>query len=216
MMNGIIKKTPQCFQESLKQRLEGNLPGAKAHAALAPADRISSLYARDAEKKARLSSVLIHIFLKQDLYYIVFIRRQIDGGVHSGQISFPGGKKEDSDLDFCATAIREAEEEIGIKANEINILGKLSSLYIPPSNFLVHPFVSFSEKESHFKAEPAEVRDIIQIPLSFFLQANAKQQTEVFRKNSHAYKAPAFIFNDVIIWGATAMILNELIELLQN
>ena len=166
---------------------------------------------------ARDSAVLQLFFPLHNEPHLLFIRRTEDGRAHSGQISFPGGRHEPEDASLMITALREAEEEVGIVASEVEVLGALTPLYIPVSYFLVHPFVAWSDKRPDYLPSKTEVSEILEIPLSHLLNTANKIITEVqpasmpgvtFRVP--AYNLPAGTF----IWGATAMMLAELEEML--
>ncbi len=168
-------------------------------------------------KNAKESAVLILMYKKNNEAYIVLTERAIYKGKHSGQISFPGGKKEDIDFNLEMTALREAEEEIGIDINKITVLSALSYLYIPVSNFLVFPFVAIYKNIPKFKKDDTEVAKILEIKILDLL--NSKNITEkeirIDYKNL-TFKTPAYKVNGVEVWGATAMILSEFLEVVKN
>jgi 8-oxo-dGTP pyrophosphatase MutT (NUDIX family) len=138
------------------------------------------------------------------------IERTGDGGVHSNQISFPGGKKEESDSSFEFAALRETEEEVGIASNTVKILGALTPLYIPPSNFLVYPFVGYIDYQPIFVISEKEVQRIITPPIHLFRDDQAIKEDIFESARGYSVKAPYFELEDVKIWGATAMILSEI------
>jgi 8-oxo-dGTP pyrophosphatase MutT (NUDIX family) len=162
---------------------------------------------------ARLSAVLGLLFPVDDELHILLIRRTEDGHAHSGQISFPGGRKDEEDESLLHTALREAEEEVGIDANEIQVLGALSPIYIPVSNFHVFPFLAFAKEKPTTTPNSLEVAYTIEVPLNDFLKEDFKTKATVtspadksFVREVNAYRLP----DGGIIWGATAMILSEL------
>lgn len=149
--------------------------------------------------------------LLSEEYYLVFIKRPVYNGVHSGQISFPGGKWETTDKSLYHTALREAREEIGIHPERVTFIGKLTDLYIPPSNYVVSPFVGTYSGNCNFFPNPKEVESIIEIPASFLLHENDPpfQSMNISLYDGSRLNVPGICFHKNIIWGATAMILNE-------
>ncbi|WP_291859497.1 CoA pyrophosphatase [Marinilabilia sp.] len=200
--------------QKLKQLLEGPLPGEPAHELMAPSARFTGTRLPD-PAQARPSSVLILFYRRNGSWFLPFIQRPVYDGVHSGQISFPGGKYEEEDSDFCATALRESHEEIGIVQEDIQVLGALTPLYIPNSNFQVYPQVGWVDYQPEFSPDPTEVDEIIEVPLEVLLeQENVKQLTKNI--NGVSLSAPYFDAEGRVIWGATAMILSEMLEVLRK
>lgn len=162
---------------------------------------------------ARPSAVLGLLFPHEGELNLLFIRRTEDGHAHSGQISFPGGRQEPSDADLKATALREAQEEVGIRSAEVRLLGGLTPLYIPVSNFHVYPYVGFADKRPDYNISKQEVAYVLEAPLSRLFVPERKIVTEVrpASRPGMVMKVPAYALNDQhFIWGATAMILSEL------
>ena len=142
---------------------------------------------------------------------MLFIRRTSDRSVHSGQIAFPGGKYDPiaGDVDTCDTAIRETFEETQVVVDKKNILASLSPLYVPPSNFLIYPYVCLLEKEPCVIPAPQEVADFFSVPVRFLLNTNNVKQSE-FDTIYGKVTAPCYQVNQQTkIWGATAIILSE-------
>jgi 8-oxo-dGTP pyrophosphatase MutT (NUDIX family) len=160
--------------------------------------------------------VLNLLYYDVDTLRLVLIERSVNPrDRHSGQVGFPGGRFEPSDGSLESVALREAEEEIGVPAGSVQILGRLTALYIPVSNYLVHPFVGFAERLPELKPQPGEVEQIITPALDFFRKPETRQSKDVVLDSGVTLKAvPCFHVEDKIIWGATAMILNEFLELL--
>lgn len=193
------------------------LPGEQAQFKMAPENR--KVFQIKSELKPVQAAVLVLLYPsdKNDELCIPLIKRASDSSVHSKQISFPGGKCEPQDNDVVATALREAKEEIGIIPQKINVVGTLSNLYIPPSNFNVTPIVGYSLTEPVFKPDISEVERILKIPLQFFIDDENKTTATLFAGNPKVeIECPAWIYDGEIIWGATAMILSELIEVLKR
>jgi len=201
----------------IKRQLKKPLPGWEAQKLMAPTFREEEIkQAGRAKLKSRKSAVLILLYEKKGQFYVPFIRRSEYKGVHSGQISLPGGQFEETDSSFENTARRETEEEIGISRDEIVILGQISDLYIPPSNFLVKPFVGYLSKNPEFITDPTEVQKLIEIPLAAFYAENVIGKKDFISSSTHrTKKAPYYEVNNVEIWGATAMIISELLEIIR-
>ncbi len=164
--------------------------------------------------KAKDSAVLCLIYPDKNLKSkMVFILRKNYHGHHSGQIAFPGGKSEPYDISAEDTALREAQEEVGINPEEIQILRKLSPVYIPISNYKVQAFLAYTDYLPSFVKQEEEVEDIIEAPLSDFLNLPLVAiQKKYFDKT---YTLHAFQTGDFLIWGATAMILSEIVDLIK-
>ena len=143
------------------------------------------------------------------------MERSKDGGVHSGQVSFPGGKREAYDLNIEATALREAEEEMGIPADKVEIIGAFSQLYIPASNFMVSPFVGRLAFRPDFQLENREVAQLIEVPLQRLL-TEASQEVKIKVRENMTVEAPAWLMDGHVIWGATAMMLSELLTIIRK
>ena len=145
---------------------------------------------------------------------LVFIKRAEYPGAHSGQISFPGGKYESIDLNLVSTALRETEEEIGIHASEIKVLGALTSLYIPASEFEVYPIVGFLPDKPIFNIDEGEVQYIIEVNVTYLLNPAIKS-IKPFANDRYQGHIPYFNIEGNEVWGATAMILNEFLEIVK-
>ena len=192
----------------LLKRLSQELPGKDAHIEVAPSRRIDF----DQQKllNARESGVLILFYLKDKELHLVLIERSTYDGEHSGQISFPGGKREASDRDIVHTALREASEEVGILMEDVDVIGKLSDVYIPVSNFNVSPIVGFINYHPQFIIDAREVEELIELKLTDLTDVKELASSNITLRNKTVIKVPSFDLNDKVIWGATAHILNEL------
>ena len=206
----------QDFQQYIPQILEAPLPAFASHIKMAPKERIESLKVFSyADKNPRKAAVLMLLYPKQEQTHLVLIERNSYEGVHSAQIAFPGGKFENEDVEYETTALRESEEEIGISREQIKVIRPFSPLYIPPSNFLVHPYLGIANETLHFVLEPKEVASIIELPLSDFLSDALLHETKLTTSYATDIAIPAFKINEHIVWGATAMMLSELKEVLR-
>jgi len=163
----------------------------------------------------RRSGVLILFYPQgEDIYVPLILRPQYDG-VHGGQMAFPGGRAELKDKNIQQTALREAQEEIGIKASDVKILGNLTELYIVPSNLLCQPVMGYINYKPDFYPDEREVADILEIPLSVFTNP-ATVQTRMVETRGYKFETPGFIVDEQIVWGATAMMIAELIEIINQ
>jgi len=202
------------FISQLSEQLKAPLPGLAAQLKLEPATRRN--YPLDpVAAKARLSSILILFFPEAGKTKVVLIQRPEYNGVHSGQIAFPGGKKEESDKSIIDTALRETFEEVGVDPKRIKIIGKLSELYIPPSNFLVEPFIGYINERPNFIAEPSEVSELVLVDLDDLLDEASLQKREIPVRGMKA-EVPCYFVNEKVIWGATSMIISELLEVIKR
>jgi len=200
------------FSLELSYKLNNSpLPGIKAQMQMAPVSRKVELERRPIPEPKK-SAVLISFFSRNEAIYLIMIKRAIDDSVHSGQIAFPGGKAEMEDATLENTALRETFEEIGIEPSKIEILGKLTELYIPPSNFLVTPFVGILKEEPHFITNN-EVESVLVVPLAELLDpANCIEKTIMVR--TLPLHVPCYLFEREIVWCASSMMLAELLQLL--
>jgi len=203
------------MKSKLRLALSLKLPGIESHLKLAPAERIAGIKEQMNSNNAKPSAVLITLFKEEGKTKLIFILRSVYEGVHSGQISFPGGKKDATDTDLIETALRETKEEVGITIERDAILGKLSNLYIPNSNFSVEPYVAYVENINEIIPDRDEVQEVYKISLNDLLNENAIQSKEVLFLNERIISAPCFYINGLKIWGATAMILNELLDVIR-
>lgn len=195
-----------------------SLPGFEAHLEMVPPERIpkETVVPRVPETAKKAAVLALCYPDKQDLAHLLLILRPPKSGVHSSQIAFPGGAVEMGDRDLLATAMREAEEEVGVRSEELHPIRSLTEIYIPPSNYLVQPYLAWTSIKQDFRPQPTEVDRIIEVPISDLL--NRQNRTFCTRNTSYAgpVEVPAFSFDGNIVWGATAMMLNELRVLLQS
>lgn len=193
----------------LKDAINNELPGNRAHQRMISYSRPTAEVVRKLNAKPRRSAVLILLHQKEDQWYFPLIKRQAYNGVHSKQISLPGGKYEKSDGNLSNTSLRETEEELGIAAKSINLIGSLSEIYIPPSNFLVKPYVGFLEESPNYIPDPIEVERVIETSLSSFLALPIEKREKYVRDGDYKAQVSSFIVDEEVVWGATAMMLSE-------
>lgn len=201
--------------EVLQSIFDSELPGPSSQVKMAPKIRISDILKPKTNTNTISSSVLILIYPADNQLKTVLIQRPFYNGVHGGQVSFPGGKRE-RDESIEQTALREANEEIGIDPNNVNIIGKLTPLFIPPSNYIVYPFVGYMNKRPVFVPDSFEVMDIIEVELDFFLDKQNYKSEFIAMSSGEKLQTPCFIYNEKIVWGATAMIIMEMADLVNH
>lgn len=194
----------------LGDRLKLPLPGLETQLVMASKKRLRFPFSTALIRTATPSGVLILLYPFNEAIYFVLMRRPDYGGVHSKQISLPGGKFEQTDRDLIETAVREAKEEVGIEPSSVSVLGTLTPLYIPPSNYIVTPVVSWSVQRPEFSKDPREVDEIIEVKLNDFLDDGHLQTKRIRLFMGISAKFPCFYIDSNVIWGATAMILSEL------
>ena len=192
------------------------LPGIEAQFKLAPKMRLDFNDKKIQANNPKTAAVLALFYPNQNnKVSLLLTKRAIYNGTHSGQISFPGGKVEKSDLNLTETALRETFEEVGILDREINIIREFTEIYIPPSNFLVTPFIGVCYNKPSFKKNN-EVEEILEISYDDILDDNNIHFTQINNSYMEKTSVPCFQINGLIIWGATAMILSEIKEVLKN
>ncbi len=193
------------------------LMAKEAHLLMAPPERISSLINEDyADKNPKRAAVMMLLYPKKNKTHLALIVRNSYPGVHSSQIAFPGGKVELEDESLKHTALRETHEEIGVHPDKIQVIKPFTEVYIPPSNFLVAPFMGISHSELTFTQQLDEVAGIIELPILDLLN----EKNLVIKRMDTSYSTnvdvPTFKINDHYVWGATAMMLSELKEVLKR
>ena len=198
----------------LKEVLQGELPGIGAHSKMLPPGRRLKTMEEELSQ-VKLSSVLLLLFQENGRLCTCLTRRPSTMKHHPGQISFPGGKVEKEDISAEMTALREAKEEVGINAAEVEVLGKLSDLYVEVSKFSIQPFIAWSAKKPDFVINYSEVEELLLFPVSDFVANEIIAETEL-ETITGTLKVKCYPFNGEFIWGATAMILSELIEILKK
>jgi 8-oxo-dGTP pyrophosphatase MutT (NUDIX family) len=156
------------------------------------------------------AAVLVPIFRKDGQYYLLFIKRTNRVRVHKGQISFPGGAYEERDGSLLNTAIRESAEEIGLAADDIQILGEMDDQESVSTNYVITPFLALIPCPYHFRLDRHEVQELLEVPISALLGKD-NQHTEILPDKRITY---SYRYGNEVIWGATARILKPLLEIL--
>ena len=163
--------------------------------------------------KPRQGGVLLMVYPKSGQTHLTLTRRRDDLQLHAGQISFPGGRREDGES-LQVTALREAQEEVGVNPAAMMVLGELTPLYIPPTDYEVHPFVAWHDGPPTFTRQPDEVAEIIEVTLAYLLDP-ANRREEPWDIRGFQVEVPFYLVGRHKVWGATAMMLSEFLERLR-
>jgi len=206
------------FSDILSKIEKKPLPGRPSHLKMMWAQREELLKNPDKFSESPKKAAVLAAFYPDlnDETHLLLIKSQGGNGVHAHQIALPGGKYESYDLDLKETALREAYEEVGILPAQISYVRALSLLYIPPSNFIVQPFIALYDKELPFVLEASEVHSIIEVPLSILVREDIVTSQCVQFSQSSKVKVPGFAIGDEWVWGATAMMLSEIRTILND
>lgn len=207
----MIDTTFHSFTEDLRQRLAKPLPGEAAHAKMASEARYRlGIKPND---RTRRSAVLICFYPQNNSIYLPLILRPKYDGVHAGQMAFPGGRAERIDENLTRTALREAQEEIGIRVSDVKVLGLLTELFIPPSNFYVQPVVGVLPYRPDFYPDPREVEAVVEVALDTLLDETIIGNSKI-EVRGITVDAPFYQIEDYRVWGATAMMISELLTVM--
>jgi 8-oxo-dGTP pyrophosphatase MutT (NUDIX family) len=195
--------------ERLESRLKLPLPGASAHEAVR-ATSVGTLVPKfDHKIPPRPGSVMILFYPEDDRIKFPLIKRPDYQGAHSGQVSLPGGKTEEGET-FIEAALRECFEEIGVHPSEVTVIGRLSDFFVIPSNFIVSPVVGYAASKPVFTPDAIEVAHILHGDVFELMKGDALKEKEILAANRYPLRAPHFEIEGEVVWGATAMMLNEL------
>ncbi len=211
-----LLNNPEEFFSVLQKRFSNPLPGESAHNPMNARARISTEKSLEKNPNHRSSAVLLPLFPHEGTIYTALIRRPAYDGMHSGQLALPGGKVEEGDSSNEQTALRETEEEVGVKIARENVFGALTPVYIPVSNFLVHPFVAKIKERPIWIPDNHEVDSVIEFPISHLLDPSLKDRRRIVIGKNLFMDVPCYIINEQVLWGATAMIFSELESILNG
>jgi 8-oxo-dGTP pyrophosphatase MutT (NUDIX family) len=202
---------PDIFVQKFKSAIESGLPGEESHALLMPLNRPFTSSILKSEIAYRDCAVGVILYPKSNSIYCILIKRQKYEGIHSAQICFPGGKKDEDDKDLEFTARRECSEEINFPVDKGNLIGILSTVYIPISKFMVQPNIFMVDSLPPLVPNPLEVESIINFDVFTLKKESIVKKTDMKFSNGIKRKnIPYFEIEGHIVWGATAMMLSEL------
>ncbi|WP_242157773.1 NUDIX hydrolase [Aestuariivivens sediminis] len=206
------------FIKSISKIKNIELPAETSHFKMVPPLRQQLLKTqRKGIENAKRAGVLALFFpdIRRQTNFVLILRKTYNG-VHSAQIGFPGGKMEKQDQNLKDAALRETFEEIGVPVPAIEIIRELSSVYIPPSNFYVSPFLGITHQTPVFTKQEDEVETVIEVPLHHFMEDTVLITKKVETSYSMDVEVPAFYLNNYVVWGATAMMLSEIKDLIRQ
>ena len=201
--------------EKIRIAISKDLPGTDVQWEMASSDRMMHNFPRHRRENSRIAAILILIYPVNNVLNAVFIQRPVYNGIHSGQISFPGGKTEPSDSDIFETALREASEETGINPSDVDVLGKLTPLFIPVSDIEVTPVVGWSKTRPAFKIDTNEVVHIIEVPLTSLADYSCIREKPFLVRDTEI-NVKYYDYEGAVIWGATAMIVHEFLTIMKT
>ena len=205
------------FIKSVSKIKNINLPGETSQFKMSPPFRKELIDEnREKMKYAKRAGVMALFYPDNKVEtHLVLILRKTYKGVHSAQVGFPGGKYETEDPNLEYTALRETQEEVGVLMDTVEVLKPMTQLYIPPSNFTVAPFLGITHQTPNFIKQDEEVEDLIEVPIIDFLDDTNMTDVKVMTSLNIELEVPAFKLNGYVIWGATAMMMSELKDLLK-
>lgn len=206
------------FSEQISKIKDLPLPGEASHFKMAPENRIKELRESRLKKENAKKAAVMALFYPNDyqLTHLLLILRKTYKGVHSNQIALPGGKVELTDINLQATALRETNEEVGVPSERVQVIRSISQVFIPPSNFEVQPFIGLYKEPLPFILQESEVEALVEVSLVDFLDDTKIFQQKLSTSYGKNIAVPAFKLNGYTVWGATAMMLSEIKELLKQ
>lgn len=186
------------------------LPGIDIQHRMAAVERLAELQETSLKaQQPKRAAVMMLIYPKNHQPHFVLIERMQSPGAHSGQIAFPGGRREPEDRNDQETAIRETFEEVGVSQQMQQVICSGTPVYIPPSNYLVSPYLAFAKAQPTFTPQPEEVQSIIEVPLADLLSQKYKGTATLSTSYMKEVEVPCYRLNKQVVWGATAMMLAE-------
>ncbi|APQ16337.1 NUDIX hydrolase [Maribacter hydrothermalis] len=206
------------FEQQISKIKDLPLPGEASQFKMAPEFRLDELKLINSSVKNPRQAAVMALFypsVSQKANLLLILRKTYKG-IHSNQVGFPGGKVEKADTGLLSTALRETHEEVGVEPNDVTVIKEISEIFIPPSNFIVQPFIGLYKYPKPFVKQDHEVALILEVPLIDFLDENKIVTKKLTTSYASNIEVPAFKLNGYIVWGATAMMLSEIKELLKQ
>jgi 8-oxo-dGTP pyrophosphatase MutT (NUDIX family) len=202
--------------DDVRRALSRPLPGLDAQIKMAPQPRPGWNPNFAMPPDCREGGVLILLYPRAGQLHFVLTRRTETLRSHKGQIALPGGTREDGEA-LVQTALRETREELGVPPEGTEVIGRLSALYTPPSNYCIHPFVAYRPNAPTFRRDPVEVAEVLEVSLALLLNPST-QKVEFWSdpRFESPRRVPFFDIRGQVVWGATAMILSEFVTLLED
>lgn len=205
----------QQFADSLSDRLKKPLPGRRAQEIMAPKPINDRRFLEDPENPARPGGVMVLLYPDNNDIYLPLTKRPVYTGAHSGQVSLPGGKVEQVDRNITQTALRETYEEIGVAQHAVQVIGQLSELFIIASNFKVYPTVGVLTAPPELTPDAREVSKVLTPSLSELRDLD-RRSTKTMHFPPYTIESPYFDVGGEVVWGATAMIISELLHVIDE
>jgi 8-oxo-dGTP pyrophosphatase MutT (NUDIX family) len=214
-MDQTTEQAPTILSVSdIRHLLTRPLPGAEAQMRMAPQRRVGGALDTTDPAARRQGGVLILLFPRSEHMHFVLTRRTDQVAHHKGQISLPGGTRQDNER-LAYTALRETGEELGIPTADVEIVGRLSPLFVPTSDYCVHPFVGYLAGAPTFRPNPVEVAEVLEVSLASLLDPAARKvEYWQYPGSEDRRRVPFFSFQGWVVWGATAMILSEMVTVM--
>lgn len=206
------------FKESVSKVKNLELPGEEIQYKMAPIERLQELKRKALEMNSAKKAGVLALFYPDvfEQAKLILILRKTYKGVHSAQVGFPGGKFEKQDTSLEDTALRETQEEIGVPKKDITIFKQLTKMYVPPSNFIVQPFLGITQSTPNFMLQETEVEALIEVAISHFMEDSILISKKITTSYATDLVVPAYLLNNHVVWGATAMMLSEIRQLLKQ
>lgn len=200
----------------LDHRLKQPMPGEKAHNEMKPHMKNGAPVQIEHPTPPKEGGVMLLLYEEEGVVRFPLIQRPEYNGVHSGQIAFPGGKKELGDSDLTETALRESQEEIGVNKHHVKVIGHLSKFFVAASNFDILPVIGYAKKTPTFEPDNREVSGIITPTISDLLDEDNRRKKDIIVRGGVKLHSPYFELQQKTVWGATAMMLSEFVAILHE